>query len=185
MERKAKIDNLISSKKNELKKIKEQLELLRDDIESGRATDSRSKTKIKFTNHGKKYLKAAMALSRSKEQVEDSILDLENQADQLDYTISHIMEISENVEALKGDQDMSGLLDELGNEILVLEETMTENTKQISKLTKLSDMLTNAIEGTVGLLNDLISKFEKKFSNVPRDIYSQEWIDFLSRNLTS
>jgi predicted NAD-dependent protein-ADP-ribosyltransferase YbiA (DUF1768 family)/uncharacterized protein YigA (DUF484 family) len=170
-EKHIKINNLLITKKEEIKRINSGLELLQEDIESGTTLDKRSKG-ISFTKLGQKYITAALRLSRSKEQLENEVNDLEAQNDQIEFTISYLMDAVDNIDLLPTNTE--DLLDELKDQLDVLNDLSKETTIQISNIYKLIDELTKSIDNTIDTVLDFIDEFNKDHYNLS--------IDFLKAN---
>lgn len=169
---------LISQKQQQVKDIIEELSDLQESIKNAEF-DSRSKKALRFKSQTKKALAAAMQLSRTKDQLEKEIEDLETQAQELEFNASYVADLAQNIDELP--TDSREFLDELKDQKSLLEDLILETGKNINTISKLIDNVSSALEAAVNIVLDNIKRFEKKYPEVPR-VIDQKWIDFLAAN---
>lgn len=169
---------LIEQKRKQLENISKQLNDLREDIANAQV-DNRSKKAIRFKAATKLALKSAIDLSRLQEQLEREVAALETERDELEFNASYVADLAQNIDELP--QSFKDLKEELESQQLDLEILREANAKQITAISKLLKETERAFNSAVDFINDLITKFESKYPNVPR-LMGQDWVDFLKTN---
>ncbi len=176
-EKQKEFSQLIEKKKNQLHNITTDLETLREDIESEEAVDKRTKKVFKFKSQAKKYLEVATQLSRTKQQLEDEIDELELQNGDIESAMAYVQDMSQNIEEI-GVEGMEDFLEELREQYSDLKALHTKTEDKIATVRTLIKEIGETISSAISSLHDLISQFEEKYLKAPR-LMGQEWVDFL------
>jgi hypothetical protein len=177
-DRQNKTSKLIEQKTEQIAKIKQELEELSKEIDNAQINERVKKT-VRFKTATKKALQNAMRLSRMQTQLEQEIEELTTINEDLDFNLSYISDMVENIDELPADG--KEFLNELREQKNVLEDTILNTGIQINTLSKILKATQDALQSALDYVSDLITKFENKYPNVPR-IMGQTWIDFLKQN---
>ena len=173
------IKKLISRKQTEIKNISDELSELEKTIAQGEV-DKRIKKAFNFKASVRTALNNAMSLSRAKEQLEREIEDLTAQQTDLDFTMSYVSDVAQNIDELP--TDSQDFMDEIKDQLDILKDLSVRTAKEISAMTRLVDQLSAAIDSAINIINDLIGEFVSKYPKAPLATIGQEWIDFLKNN---
>ena len=173
-----KTTSLINKKQEEVTKIKAELSEIEKQIANAEV-DKRAKNSVRFKSTTKKALENAMRLSRTQDQLERELEKLQTEKDEIEFNLAYVSDIASNIDELPtGSEDF---IEELNNQVLDLEILQEKTGKQISLVSSLLKETEKALNTAIDFVNDLISKFESKYPNVPR-IMGQEYVDFLKAN---
>jgi hypothetical protein len=170
---------LIEQKQKALENIIKELNELTTQIEENAKVDNRFKKGIKFNTITKKALENAMRLSRMQEQLENEIEVLESDLEDIDFNISYVSDLVDNIDSTA--TNFYDFKNELEDEIINLEVLREQTAKQITVVSKLLNQAQKAFDFIVNMLTDFIQKFESKYPDVPR-LMGQDWVDFLKDN---
>lgn len=176
--RQNKTSKLIEQKTQQIDKIKEELEALQKEIADAKINERVKKT-VRFKTITKKALDSAMRLSRMETQIVQEIEELKAVNEDLDFNLSYISDMVENIDDLP--TDSREFLSELKEQKNLLEDTMLSSGIQINTLSKILKATQDALKSAIDYVSDLITRFENKYPNVPR-VMGQNWIDFIKQN---
>lgn len=174
-----KIKKLIAQKQSEVKNISDELSELEEVIAKGEV-DKRIKKGFNFKSSVRSALNNAMRLSRAKEQLEREIEDLEAQQTDLDFTMSYVSDVAQNIDELP--TDTTDFMEELKDQLDILKDLSEQTAKEIDVISRVIDKLGSAIDSAMSLLRDLVDEFLNKYPKAPTAMLGQEWIDFLRDN---
>ena len=178
LDKQEKTKKLINQKQQQVKDIIEELSDLEESIKNAEF-DSRSKKALRFKSQGKKALAAAMQLSRTKDQLEAEILDLETQAQELEFNASYVADLAQNIDELP--TNSKEFLEELEDQKSLLEDLILETGKNINSISTLIDKVQGALDSAVSYLKSVVDNFKSMYPKVPLAL-GQEWVDFLKEN---
>ena len=170
------IAKLIEEKKSKIDSIDDQLNSMRQTIESDQG-DKRTKS-FKFKKAANTALQASIDLMRMRQELAEEIEALEAQRADLEYEMAMISDAEQNIDELPFDNDE--LVDELSDQVNMLEGTILDLGSQINELSALYDSTEKALKSAIRFLKDLVSDFSNKFKGTPlMDIRSQQFLDYV------
>jgi hypothetical protein len=178
IEKQAQVEKTIKEKKADILTIEEELEKVNKVIEKG-GEDARAKKGTRLKSTVRKALSAAMRLSRAKEDLLQEVADLEAQREEGELILAYLQDAVQNISELSG--DAKSIIDQLEFETELLKESIEENGKQISALTKLANQFEDALDSAISFLRNLVNQFEINYPKVPR-ILGAEFNEFLKTN---
>ena len=178
IEKQAQVEKTIKEKKADILTIEEELEKVNKVIEKG-GDDIRAKKGTRLKSTVRKALDAAMRLSRAKEDLLQDVADLEAQREDGELILAYLQDAVQNISELSG--DAKSIIDQLEFETELLKESIEENGKQISALTKLANEFEDTLDSAISFLRNLVDQFEINYPKVPR-ILGVEFNEFLKNN---
>jgi hypothetical protein len=178
IEKQAQVEKTIKEKKADILTIEEELEKVNKIIEKG-GDDARVKKGTRLKSTVRKALDAAMRLSRAKEDLLQEVADLEAQREDGELILAYLQDAVQNISELSG--DAKSIIDQLEFETELLKESIEENGKQISALTKLANEFEDTLDSAISFLRNLVDQFEINYPKVPR-ILGVEFNEFLKAN---
>ena len=178
IEKQAQVEKTIKEKKADILTIEEELDKVNKVIEKG-GDDARAKKGTRLKSTVRKALDAAMRLSRAKEDLLQDIADLEAQREDGELILAYLQDAVQNISELSG--DAKSIIDQLEFETELLKESIEENGKQISALTKLANEFEDTLDSAISFLRNLVDQFEINYPKVPR-ILGVEFNEFLKAN---
>ena len=178
IEKQAELEKTIKQKRADVLTIEEELEKINKTIEKG-GDDARAKKGTKLKSSVRKALDAAMRLSRAKEDLLQEIADLEAQKEDGELLLAYLQDAVQNISELSGDS--KSIIDQLEFETELLKESIEENGKQISAMSKLVENIENTLDSTIGFLRSLVNQFESNYPKAPT-IMGVEFNEFLKNN---
>lgn len=178
IEKQAEVEKTIKQKRADILTIEEELEKVNKTIEKG-GDDARAKKGTKLKSSVRKALDAAMRLSRAKEDLLQEIADLEAQKEDGELILAYLQDAVQNISELSGDS--KSIIDQLEFETELLKESIEENGKQISAMSKLVENIENTLDSAIGFLRNLVDQFETNYPKAPT-IMGVEFNEFLKNN---
>jgi hypothetical protein len=178
IEKQAEVEKTIKQKRADVLTIEEELEKLNKVIEKG-GDDARAKKGTKLKSSVRKALDAAMRLSRAKEDLLQEIADLEAQKEDGELLLAYLQDAVQNISELSGDS--KSIIDQLEFETELLKESIEDNGKQISAMSKLVENIENTLDSAIGFLRSLVDQFESNYPKAPT-IMGVEFNEFLKNN---
>jgi hypothetical protein len=178
IEKQAEVEKTIKQKRADVLTIEEELEKLNKVIEKG-GDDARAKKGTRLKSSVRKALDAAMRLSRAKEDLLQEIADLEAQKEDGELLLAYLQDAVQNISELSG--DAKSIIDQLEFETELLKESIEENGKQISAMSKLVENIENTLDSAIGFLRNLVDQFETNYPKAPT-IMGVEFNEFLKNN---
>lgn len=172
------IVSLIAEKQKQVLKITEELSQIEKQIDNSEF-DGRSKNSLRFKSKSKQALETAIELSRTKNQLEEEIKNLESQKEELEFNASYVADLTQNLDELPSETDE--FLEELKSQRNIINDAIVDTGILINDLTSLIDKVKSALDSAINYLKDLINQFQKKYPKVPL-AEGQELIDFLQAN---
>lgn len=173
---KAKHENtnkVIAEKKTAMSLIEQDIAKIKKRIE----TNSK---RANFKSTSRKMIEAINRLTKTKDDIEEEISILEDQNDQLDWTITYLKDERTRIEDLP--MDVNELLYELNFQLELLNDSYETTDKELEQLKDIVVLAEHSLNDAVKLLTDLLNDFKKLYFK------DQEvgigWIDLL-RNLPS
>jgi hypothetical protein len=178
IEKQAELEKTIKQKRADILIIEEELEKVNKTIEKG-GDDARAKKGTRLKSSVRKALDAAMRLSRAKEDLLQEIADLEAQKEDGELLLTYLQDAVQNISELSGDS--KSIIDQLEFETELLKESIEENGKQISAMSKLVDDIEGTIDSAISFLRGLVDQFETNYPKAPT-IMGVEFNEFLKNN---
>ena len=178
IEKQAEVEKTIKQKRADILIIEEELEKVNKTIEKG-GDDARAKKGTKLKSSVRKALDAAMRLSRAKEDLLQEIADLEAQKEDGELILAYLQDAVQNISELSG--DAKSIIDQLEFETELLKESIEDNGKQISAMSKLVENIENTLDSAIGFLRNLVDQFETNYPKAPT-IMGVEFNEFLKNN---
>ena len=165
------IDKKIVEKKDELAKINEELEGLRE-VSAAEPRTKREKAleakypelsrqKAKFSKVFSKTSKALLKLARLKDTLEFEIADLQAQKDILEANTAYFEDFLQNVQELP--ENTFELVDELKEQVNSLKDLTKSTGTQVDQLLKMVDDINETLRDLTDWLKDSLGKFDSQY----------------------
>jgi len=170
-----KIQKDLVAKHEQLSKTVEELDKLSKKIESG---DMTKRGNFKATTRN--AIRAANKLSNLRDNLTTEIQALESEKEELEFNLEYFYDLAQNIDELPtGSADFQ---EEINNQAIDLGILIEETGKSINQVTSLLEKTESALDTAIAWIQENIRLFENVYPNVPTDIYSQEFIDFIKTN---
>lgn len=170
-----KVDGQLKDKREQLGKIKEDLDEVSKKIEAGGMTK-----KNQFKRTTATAIRSANRLSTLHDQLTDEVSALESQKDELELNQTYFYDLAHNIDELP--TDSKEFLEELKEQKNDLESLILSTGEQINTVSKILGNVQKALDTAMNFVRDLINKFEKTYPKAPTSIRNQEYVDFVKAN---
>jgi len=175
------VDKKIVSKKEELSKINEELNELRE-VKAPEARTKReraieekypelSRQKIKFSKVLSTTTRAVSKLSTLKANIEKEIEELQAQKDELEFNVSYFDDFMSSITELP--ENFREMLSDLKSQVANLEDLSLSTGSQINQFSKMIDDINSALKDLASLLKSSFEKFNKDYPDYIQKNFNQ------------
>jgi len=170
-----KVKKSLEEKYRQLDNTVIELDKLEGKIKAGELTKRNN-----FNAFTQRALNAAKKLVRLRDTLTQEIEALEGEKEELEFNLEYFYDLAQNIDELP--TDSADFQEELNEQALDLGILIDETAKSITQATRLLEKTEKALDTAIAWIQENIEAFQKGYPNVPTDIYSQEFIDFLKAN---